>query len=207
MVFTTPMGLFEVQRMLFGLCNGPATFQRLMESCLWEQNYQSLLIYLADIIAFAADFETHLDRVDLVFSRLSAQGLKLRPAKCKLLQSGLHCLGHFVSESRISPDPNKVVAVQMAKMAKRKLLLMPVGAFKGSEHNDANYRSFKLELLALKWPITETFHQYLLGSDFVVYTDNNPLAHLSTARLGAVEQQWVARLASYWFLVRHWLGT
>ncbi|KAL7870272.1 hypothetical protein SRHO_G00077690 [Serrasalmus rhombeus] len=51
----------------------------------------------------------------------------------------------------------------------------------GAERNDANYSSFKLELLALKWAITEKFHEYLLGSDFTVYTDNNPLAHLATA--------------------------
>lgn len=66
----------------------------------------------------------------------------------------------------------------------------------GAERNDANYSSFKLKILALKWTITEKFHEYLLGSDFVVYTDNNPLAHRSTARLRALEQRWVARLAS-----------
>lgn len=47
--FTTPMGLYEFQRMPFEVCSGPATFQHLMESCLGEQNYQSLLIYLDDI--------------------------------------------------------------------------------------------------------------------------------------------------------------
>jgi hypothetical protein len=34
--FTTPFGLFEYNRMPFGLCGAPATFQRLMQSCLHD---------------------------------------------------------------------------------------------------------------------------------------------------------------------------
>lgn len=60
-----------------------------------------------------------------------------------------------------------------------------------SERNDQNYSSFKLELLALKWAITEKF---LYGAEFTIsFTDNNHLVHLETARLGAVEQRWGRR--------------
>lgn len=66
-----------------------------------------------------------------------------------------------------------------------------------SERNDANYSSFKLELLAMKWAIVEKFKDYLWGAKITVVTDNNPLVHLQTAKLGAVEQRWVAQLASF----------
>lgn len=66
-----------------------------------------------------------------------------------------------------------------------------------TERNDANYSSFKLELLTLKWAITEKFKDYLTGAQFTVFTDNNPLAHLQTTRLGACKQRWVAQLASF----------
>ena len=72
-----------------------------------------------------------------------------------------------------------------------------------TEQNDANYSSFKLELLALKWAVTEKFKDYLTGAKFTVYTDNNPVAHLQTARLGAVEQRWVAQLASFTYDVKY----
>lgn len=55
----------------------------------------------------------------------------------------------------------------------------------------------KLELLALKWAVTEKFRSYLIGNEFTVYTDNNPLKYLETAKLGAVEQRWVSQLASF----------
>lgn len=46
--FTTPFGLFEFERMPFGLCNAPATFQRLMQRCLGEQLAESAFVYLDD---------------------------------------------------------------------------------------------------------------------------------------------------------------
>lgn len=57
--FTTPMGLFEFNRMPFGLCNAPVTFQRLMEACLGDMNYESVLLYLDDIITFSENFESN----------------------------------------------------------------------------------------------------------------------------------------------------
>lgn len=58
--FTTPLGLFEFQRMPLGLCNGLATFQRLMQQCLNGQITESLLVYLDDIIVYSPDFDTYL---------------------------------------------------------------------------------------------------------------------------------------------------
>ncbi|KAK3561697.1 hypothetical protein QTP86_012539 [Hemibagrus guttatus] len=74
---------------------------------------------------------------------------------------------------------------------------------RGAEKNDQNYSSMKLELLALKWAVTEKFHSYLLGSKFTIITDNNPLCHLTTARLGAIEQRWAAQLAVFDFEVKY----
>ena len=57
-----------------------------------------------------------------------------------------------------------------------------------------------VEFLALKWSIMERFHEYLYGGHFEVYTDNNPLTYiLTTAKLDATGQRWVASLANYNF--------
>ena len=65
-----------------------------------------------------------------------------------------------------------------------------------------NYDTHKLEFLALKWLITERFHEYLYGGHFEVYTDNNPLTYiLTTAKLDATGQRWVASLANYNFRI------
>ena len=50
--------------------------------------------------------------------------------------------------------------------------------------------------------ITDRFHEYLYGGQFDVYTDNNPLTYiLTSAKLDAMGQRWVASLASYDFCI------
>lgn len=70
-------------------------------------------------------------------------------------------------------------------------------SLKPTERNMSNYSSMKLELVALKWAVTEKFREYLLGHKCTVFTDNNPLSHLATAKLGATEQNWVSELAEF----------
>ncbi|KAI5107461.1 hypothetical protein C0J45_3099, partial [Silurus meridionalis] len=72
-----------------------------------------------------------------------------------------------------------------------------------TERNSANYSSMKLEFLALKWAMTEKFREYLWGQKCIVFTDNNPLSHLSSAKLGATEQRWAAQLAVFDFEIRY----
>ena len=61
--------------------------------------------------------------------------------------------------------------------------------------------------MALKWSVTERFHDYLYGGHFEVYSDNNPLTYvLTTAKLDATGQQWVASLANYNFKILYKSG-
>ena len=70
--------------------------------------------------------------------------------------------------------------------------------------SEAKYPAHKLEFLALKWAITDRFHEYLYGGEFEVYTDNNPLTYvLTTAKLDATGQRWIASLANYNFNIHY----
>ena len=77
---------------------------------------------------------------------------------------------------------------------------------------EQRYHSNKQEFLALKWAITEQFHEYLLPyqknrNKFVVRTDNNPLTYIfSSANLDAAGQRWVAHLTSYNFSLEYQKG-
>ena len=61
---------------------------------------------------------------------------------------------------------------------------------------ESRYPAHKLEFLALKWAVTDKLRDYLLGSQFTVLTDNNPLLYVtSSAKLDATGQRWVAALS------------
>lgn len=58
--------LYELTRLLFGLCNAPITLQLLTERILGDQRFQSLLLYLDDIVVFSSTIKQHLECLDLV---------------------------------------------------------------------------------------------------------------------------------------------
>ena len=82
-----PLGFYECDTMPFGATNAPATFQRLMNDCLGDLNMNWCIVYwcivyLDDIIIFSYTKEEHLKRLEAVFKKLFAVGLKLKPSKC-----------------------------------------------------------------------------------------------------------------------------
>ena len=66
-----------------------------------------------------------------------------------------------------------------------------------SEKSMRDYSSAKIELMALKWSVCDKFKDYLLGSKFTVFTDNNPLCYIKSSKLGAAQIRWLSELALY----------
>ena len=64
------MSLFEYKWKPFGLCNAPATFQKLMQTIFREDLLQILLVYLDDIIVYSDRIADHLRRLERVFLKL-----------------------------------------------------------------------------------------------------------------------------------------
>ena len=80
-------------------------------------------------------------------------------------------------------------------------------ASRGLRNSERHYPAHKLEFLCLKWAVTDKFHDYLYGNQFLVCTDNNPLTYvLSTAKLDATGHRWLAALSSYNFSLKYKTG-
>lgn len=109
--FATRMGLYEFNMMPFGLCNAPATFERLMERILRGINWRLCLVYIDDIIVGGKTVLESVERMELVFERPRVANLKLKPAKCNMFRTSVTFLGHVVSAEGIRPDPEKTKAL------------------------------------------------------------------------------------------------
>ncbi|KAL5006251.1 hypothetical protein ScPMuIL_015057, partial [Solemya velum] len=90
----------------------PATFQRLMQTCMGDLHLAICLLFLDDIIVYSSTWEEHLARLEAVFQRLEQYGLKLKPSKCSFGKKDVRYLGHIVSEHGIQTDPEKVSVVE-----------------------------------------------------------------------------------------------
>lgn len=118
--FTVGTGLWQFNVMPFGLCNAPATFERLMEHVLRGLAWNTCLVYLDDIIVIGKSFDEHLERLREVFQRLRGANLKLSPKKCELFKDRVKYLGHEVSTEGVATDVSKVVAVKKWPVPKDK---------------------------------------------------------------------------------------
>ena len=297
-----PLGFYEWNRLPMGLCNSPATYQRLMEDILGDLHLRICVIYLDDIIIFSKSYDQHLERLARVLQRLRENGLKLSPKKCKFLMGKVTYVGHVVSSAGVEADSSKTDKIQtwpkprnaaevrsflgfagyyrkfvkgFAQIARPLYDLMPcltkkskkpkksetpawiwgerqdqafqqlkdaltlppvlgypdyqlpfelhtdasgkgLGAVlyqeqdgvkrvlsfgsRGLKKGEQHYSAFRLEFLALKWAVTEKFHDYLYGHRFTVYSDNNPLTYvMTTAKLDATGHRWLAALAQFDF--------
>ena len=304
--------------MPFGLSNVGASFCRLMEMYLGDQQYITFLFYLNNICVFSSMVNEMLDHVGLVLNYLKEFNLKIKPKKTYFFQSSVVFLGHVLSRNGISPNPEKVSKVKdwpvpksakevysflgLASYYKRFILqftkwssplhelirlvatkkkcagkkiplfsqnLPPfqwspecqesfeklkealmttlvlsypdyskpfiletdasvkgLGAGLSQEDSDGNvhvvsfmshtlkpyeksmknYSSMKLELLALKWSVCEKPKDYLIGSQFTVLMDNNPLTYVHTSRLGASQIHWLSDLTFFNFDIKYHVG-
>ena len=113
--FTTKWGHYQWRVGPQGLCNMPATFQRLMQlvlvgRCLWEY----AMAYIDDILVFSRTFPEHLTQLDDVLERVIRAGLLLKPTKCVFCRRSLKFLGHIIDADGTRPNPATVTkAVEM----------------------------------------------------------------------------------------------
>ena len=106
--FVVENNLYHFTRMPFGVCNGPPTFQRLMNYVLRDVLGTKALVYLDDVIIFSDTLEDHEKDIREVFELIRQAKLKLKLEKCQFMQKSVNYLGHVITPEGIHPDPAKI---------------------------------------------------------------------------------------------------
>ena len=106
---TTHRGLFQYNRLVFGLETAPAIFQRTIDQALI--GLEGTLVYLDVILVMDRDQVEHDRRLDQVLSRLQQCGFRLGLPKCRFCSHEVKYLGMIVNEQGIRVDPEKMANV------------------------------------------------------------------------------------------------
>ena len=101
--FSCKLGVFEYERMPFGVVNGPSTFQKIMDTILREYLWKFVVVYLDDVIILSKEKTEHEKHVKLVKDKLAGAGLKMNLNKCRFNEDKIEVLGHIITTKGILP--------------------------------------------------------------------------------------------------------
>ena len=152
---------YEFIRMPFGLCNAPATFQRVMNYILRDVSGVKALVYLDDVIIYSDTFESHIEDIREVFTLIQNAGLKLKLKKCQFIKKSVKYLGHIISRDGIGPDPEKIEKITNYKTP---VSADEVRSFLGLA---GYYRRFIPNFGTIAQPLTAKTHKDALKNSFI----------------------------------------
>ena len=112
----THKGLFQYNRLPFGISSAPAIFQRCMDSLL--QGIPQVSVYLDDILITGSTMDEHLQNLETVLGQLHDAGLHLNRNKCTFMLPKIEYLGHIIDEQGRHPTKEKIQAIQEAPTPK-----------------------------------------------------------------------------------------
>jgi transposase InsO family protein len=108
--FTTDEGHYEFLVLPFGVCNGPATFQRYMREVLaYIKNVRNII---DDILVFTDEWKKHLSTLRMVLQAIREADLRCKIKKCKFAVPEVHWVGHILEPGGIRVDPSKTTAIE-----------------------------------------------------------------------------------------------
>lgn len=105
----THKGLFQYNRLPFGVSAAPSIFQRTMETLL--RGLPGVCLFLDDILVSGENDQQHLTNLSAVLQKLASAGMKLKPDKCFFMLQEVEYLGHKISAKGLEPIPEKVRAI------------------------------------------------------------------------------------------------
>nr|GEU58329.1 reverse transcriptase domain-containing protein [Tanacetum cinerariifolium] len=111
--FTCPYGAFAYQRMPFGLCNAPGTFQRCMMSIFHDMIEKTMEVFMDNFLVFGDSFSSCLTNLDKMLNHCEETNLVLNWEKCHFMCREGIVLGHKISKSGIQVDIAKVDVIAM----------------------------------------------------------------------------------------------
>lgn len=105
--FVTPDGQWEFNRMLFGLANAPALFQRTVNKALGPLRFDTAVAYMDDILVPSVSFGEGLEKLATILTKFRDSNLTLKLSKCYFFHTAVDFLGFEITSSGIRPGSKR----------------------------------------------------------------------------------------------------
>ncbi|XP_062389582.1 uncharacterized protein K02A2.6-like [Sardina pilchardus] len=112
LTINTTKGLYQYNRLVFGIASAPAIWQKAMEQVL--QGIPNTQCYLDDIVITGINDDDHLANLEKVLKRLEDFGLRANKAKCEFFQDTIEYCGHKIDKDGLHKCKDKIDAVLQA---------------------------------------------------------------------------------------------
>jgi Reverse transcriptase (RNA-dependent DNA polymerase) len=112
--FGTRFGNWRYKKVPQGIQQGPSALNSAVQLILAGLSWHLLVIYADDLIIFAEDFESLLQRTRVVFDRLCSANFKLSASKSFLFQQRVSYLGFIIDRGSVLVDGSKVDSIKLA---------------------------------------------------------------------------------------------
>ena len=109
LTISTPNGLFQQNRLVYGITTAPAIWQNAIEKVL--QGLPGVKVYLDNILVSGKTEAEHLKSLGRVFERLAEFGLKLNREKCEFSRDSLEYLGHVIDAHGVHKSADKIAVI------------------------------------------------------------------------------------------------
>ncbi|KAL4103608.1 hypothetical protein QTP88_018969 [Uroleucon formosanum] len=198
--FSTDKGHYEFIQMPFGLSGAPSTFQRLMNSVLIGINGVKAFVYLDDIIIYATDLRDHESKLrekNVPFEWTIEAQIAFDTLKEKLINAPILQYPNFEKEFILTTDASQFAIGSILSQGIPGQDLPIAYASRTLNKAEQAYSTTEKELLSIVWAVKH-FRPYLLGREFKIFTDHQPLTWLFNVKdPGSRLMRWRLKLAEY----------
>ena len=144
--FQTPTGTYRFRKMPFGLVNSGATFNRMMRRMLGKMDHTDH--YVDDVLTHTALWREHMAELRVLFDKIRAAHVTIRPTKCMVGYETVGFVGHTVGEGQVRMEDDKIEKIEKAERPTTK---KQVRAFLGLA---GYYRKFIQNYAEIAAPLT-----------------------------------------------------
>ena len=109
LTINTSMGLFQYNRLVFGITSAPAIWQRTMDQIL--EGTSGISCILDDMIVTGKSDAEHLANLEEVLRRLHHHGLRANKSKCAFFKEKITFCGHDIDSEGLHKTTDKTAAM------------------------------------------------------------------------------------------------